>query len=72
MERRFWTVTVVFFMAVIICFLLVASQQITGTVSPAVASPQGQNQVDAAQLDDGGQWTTEHLTGSENPGSMTP
>ena len=59
MERRFWLVTVLFFMSVMVCFLLVASQHISGTIAPVVASPAGQSQADMSTWDDGEQWTTE-------------
>jgi len=38
MEKRFWIVTLMFFLAVSTCFLLILSQQVTGVVTPAVAS----------------------------------
>jgi len=38
MEKRFWIVTLMFFLAVSTCFLLILSQQVTGVVALAVAS----------------------------------
>jgi hypothetical protein len=39
MEKKFWLVTLVFFVTVTVCFLLIASKRLPGTISPAVASP---------------------------------
>lgn len=45
MEKKFWLVTLVFFVTVAVCFLLIASQRLPGTVRPAVASPHQVEQV---------------------------
>ena len=58
MERRFWIVTVFFFMSVMVCFLLVASQHISGTIAPVVASPACQSHADMSTWDDCYQLTT--------------
>ena len=39
MEKKFWLITMIFFVTVLFCFLLIASRRLPGTVSPAVASP---------------------------------
>jgi len=72
MERRFWFVTLMFFMAVMVCFLLVASQHVSGTVAPVVASPACQSQTDVSTWDDSEQWTTESITSNVNSRSGTP
>ena len=50
MEKKFWFVTMMFFMAVVVCFLMIASQRLPGAVSPAVASPHQASQ--SAQVQD--------------------
>ena len=62
MERRFWLVTIMFFVAVILCFLLVASQHISDTVPPAAAEVQHHVNSDLQQAGDANQWTTENLS----------
>jgi hypothetical protein len=38
MEKRFWIVTLVFFLAISTCFLFILTQQVTGVVASAHAS----------------------------------
>ena len=40
MEKKFWLITMIFFVTVLFCFLMIASQRLPETISPAVASPQ--------------------------------
>jgi hypothetical protein len=53
MEKRFWLITLMFFMAVAVCFLLIVSEHLTEAISPAVASTdngQGMGEVPLGQL----------------------
>jgi hypothetical protein len=72
MERRFWIITLVFFTAVTICFLLIVSQQLSGIVTPAIAS--GSNQQSTSGMSSG-KVTPSYIqttAPSANSGSLVP
>jgi hypothetical protein len=72
MERRFWMITLVFFIAVIVCFLLVATQHIAGMTTSAVASTESQYQRDLMQDQVDDDWDSEHLMSTAKTGGHNP